>query len=435
MNYMPEMLPLDSAIDGDDNTALAFSFPEFDNRKFYGMAGDVARLASANSEADPMAVYCSFLAMTAAMLGRFKYIQIGDTRHYARVFWALVGASSRARKGTSFKPVRRIIRKTEEIYLKRSRDPAFRSLAIADGGLSSAEGLIYQVRDESEQKTGKDERPLWDGVDDKRLLVVEEELANVLKISQREGNTLSPLLRKAWDGGDLAPMTKNNRLKATDPHINVLSHITQFELKQMMAEADLHNGLANRFLWASVRRTRKLAFPQPMDDDAVLQIAVRLSDALTKSSSPGVVLFTLEARNFWEHKYHEVSTDKTGLIGSVTSRAEAYVMRLSLLFALLDSSDLIDVRHIQAAIDLIDFCNESVEFIFTTPAEAEEGTDADKLLLALACGALTQTEVSKLFSGHKTRRELSQMLTDLQALNKIKSVKEPGSKKVIWQII
>jgi len=44
------------------------------------------------------------------------------------------------------------------------------------------------------------------GIDDKRLLVAESEFANVLKVMTREGNTLSPVLRGAWDSGDLRSM-------------------------------------------------------------------------------------------------------------------------------------------------------------------------------------------------------------------------------------
>ena len=124
------------------------------------------------------------------------------------------------------------------------------------------------------------------------------------------------------------------------------------------------------------------------------------------------MIFSDDARKFWEEKYLKVSTDKTGLIGSVTSRSEAHVMRLSLLFCLLDGVLVIEQQHIQAAIDLVEFCNESVEFIFSTPAESETGTDSDKLIRALGESSMTQTEVSKLFSGHKSKRKLTVMLTD-----------------------
>jgi hypothetical protein len=122
-------------------------------------------------------------------------------------------------------------------------------------------------------------------------------------------------------------------------------------------------------------------------------------------------------------------------MGSITSRSEAYVLRLSLLFCLLDGLSEIEKRHIQAGIELIEFCNSSVEYIFSTPAESEAGTDADRLLVALDKSPMTQTEVSKLFSGHKTRRELTELLTDLQTLNKIQSSRQPGTKKVIWSKI
>ena len=428
----------ESSLDGnlapnEEHSPLAFEFPTMDKNKYYGIAAEVAKLATENSEADPMAVYISFLTASSALLGQNKYLQIGETKHYARLFVALVGASSRARKGTSFKPVERIIRKAEEVFNKRAKSP-LSSLVFANGGVSSAEGLIYQVRDESEKKD-KNGEPEWEAVDDKRLLVVEEEFANVLKVSQREGNTLSPLLRKAWDGADLAPMTKNNRLKASEPHINILAHITQYELKCMMSDSDIHNGLANRFIWASVRRTKKLAFPEQMNSDGVYQLAIKLSDALGKAQQQKQVSLDKKAREFWAIQYTYISEDKSGIIGSSTSRSEAQVMRLSLLFCLLDGLDIISQCHIQAAIALVEFCNFSVEFIFSTPMDAEKGSDADKLLNALRQRQMTQTEVSKLFSGHKSRSELSLLLTDLQSLNKIRQIKVEGSKKVIWALV
>jgi hypothetical protein len=84
---------------------------------------------------------------------------------------------------------------------------------------------------------------------------------------------------------------------------------------------------------------------------------------------------------------------------------------------------------------LMAFCNASVEFIFSTPAESEAGTDADKLLKALAKKPMTQSEISRLFNGHKTKCQLTQLLTDLQALNKIKCTQQPGTKTVMWEKI
>ncbi|MEI6069548.1 MAG: DUF3987 domain-containing protein [Methylococcaceae bacterium] len=278
-------------------------------------------------------------------------------------------------------------------YTARFNEKKLKKLAIFDGGLSSAEGLIYEVRDVAEQTTGKDKTPLWEAVVDKRLLVVEEELGSILKIIQRKGSTLSATLRKAWDGGDFAPSTKNKRMRATDPHINVLAHITQFELKSLKLDAEIHNGFANRFLWICVRRTKKLPFPKEMNDSEVFNLAIRLSDALNKFEDEQLVKFSFEARRYWRKQYNVVSTDTFGLMGSITARNEAHVVRLSLLFCLLDGLNKIEKRHMQAAADLVEFCNLSAEYIFSTPEESEADTDADKLLKELAKKQMTQTEV------------------------------------------
>ena len=83
------------------------------------------------------------------------------------------------------------------------------------GGLSSGEGLIYAVRDERyESKPIREDGQVIDyedvlvdeGATDKRLMLIEEELSQGLKVMAREGNILSAIVRQAWDGGNLTPV-------------------------------------------------------------------------------------------------------------------------------------------------------------------------------------------------------------------------------------
>src|SRR5262249_29432197 len=135
------------------------------------------------------------------------------------------------------------------------------------GGLSSGEGLIYNVRDpqwkkEPVKKGGHvgdyEDVRVDEGESDKRLLIVEPEFAAVLTVANREGNTLSEIIRQAWDDGRLSPLTKNNPLKATGAHISILAHITTQELLVRLDDTSKANGFANRFLWALVRRSKEL---------------------------------------------------------------------------------------------------------------------------------------------------------------------------------
>jgi Protein of unknown function (DUF3987) len=98
------------------------------------------------------------------------------------------------------------------------------------------------------------------GVPDKRLLVVEPELASVLEQTRPEGNTLSATLRQAWDGGKLDTLVKNCRATATEVHVSVIGHITPEELRRKLTATEQANGFANRFLWIYARRSKELAW-------------------------------------------------------------------------------------------------------------------------------------------------------------------------------
>jgi hypothetical protein len=66
-------------------------------------------------------------------------------------------------------------------------------------GLSSGEGLVWAVRDPTEQDPG---------ARDPRLLAIEPEFASVLKSATREISTLSRTLRSAWDSRPLQLLTR-----------------------------------------------------------------------------------------------------------------------------------------------------------------------------------------------------------------------------------
>jgi len=76
------------------------SWPIMESKATHGIVGRIARLATANSEADP-AVIATTLTWAAAEFGRCQFIFICDDKHHSRHFCGIVGQSSRARKGTS----------------------------------------------------------------------------------------------------------------------------------------------------------------------------------------------------------------------------------------------------------------------------------------------------------------------------------------------
>ena len=178
--------------------------------------------------------------------------------HGTNLFTVMVGETAKGRKGSSRGHIHELFSRIDPVWANT------RNM----GGLSSGEGLIWAVRDPIEKTeaikekgryTGEYETVIVDaGVDDKRLLVFEPEFASVLKVMVREGSTLSPLVRQAWDTGNLRTMVKNNPAVATGAHISILGHVTKDELLKYLSDTEAGNGFANRFMWFCVRRSQVL---------------------------------------------------------------------------------------------------------------------------------------------------------------------------------
>lgn len=229
-------------------------------RRLPGIVGEFVGLATENSEADPAAVLATFLPRFGVEVGSGPHMWVGDTPHRCRLASVIVGASSKSRKGTSGTPVKRLFSTDPHTDTVPPYIPAHTTA----GPFSSGEGIIYLVRDEIEKWSDKlQEWIVTDpGIDDKRLFILDEEFAGVMANTKREGNTLSMIIRRIWDSGNLAPIIKNNRITATCAHIGWVSHITLFELNSRLDESEAFNGFANRILWVCAKRFKLV--PEPV---------------------------------------------------------------------------------------------------------------------------------------------------------------------------
>jgi hypothetical protein len=217
---------------------------------YYGIAGELVRAIEPHSEADPAAILIQFLVCAGNAIGRGPYFPIEADQHRTNLFAVLVGETSQGRKGTSLGWAKRTT---------VAADPSWENGITS--GLASGEGLIHAVRDTRYGVDKKGEQIVVDeGVVDKRLLVVEEEFARVLRVGSREGNILSSVVRDAWDGKTLRGLSKNSPSKASGAHISIIGHITREELLANMSGGDATNGVGNRFLWVFVKRSKLLPF-------------------------------------------------------------------------------------------------------------------------------------------------------------------------------
>ncbi|HEV2766031.1 MAG TPA: hypothetical protein VGV38_23810, partial [Pyrinomonadaceae bacterium] len=403
-----------AAVDNRDSALRrATPLPELHRPALYGLAGDFVRLVEPHTEADPAALLVQFLVAFGNCVGRTPHFAVEADRHYGNLFAVLVGTTASGRKGTSWGHVKRVFESVDEDW---ARD-------CVVSGLSSGEGLIWAVRDPIEQckpvkergrATGQYENFVADrGVSDKRALVIESEFASVLRAQGREGNTLSAVIRQAWDDGNLRSLTKNSPARATDAHVSVIGHITGEELQRCLGEVERFNGYVNRFLWVFSRRSKFLPEGGSADEEDFAGIVRRLSHAVGFARRSYELRRDEEARDLWRDLYRDLSTRPAGLFGAVTARAAPQVMRLSMLYALLDESNLIQRAHLEAALALWRYSEDSVRYLF---GERTGDQLADAALAALREAGergLTRTELNGVFHGHRKREEIERALSIL----------------------
>jgi hypothetical protein len=370
---------------------------------FHGLTGEVVRLIDPSSEADPPAVLLQFLVGFGNAVGSGLSVLADGHFHHANEYAVTVGDTSRARKGTSWRRVRPILAHV---------DPDWADNRIAHG-LSSGEGLIWEIRDPihgTDKKTGA--VILTDaGVIDKRVLVVEQEFGNVLRVLSREGNTLSGVMRLGWDGdATLRTMVKNNPARASHPHVSLIGHITQQELAKYLSHVEIFNGLGNRILWGCVRRSKRLPFGGTIDGGSILKLGIRLTSAADHARAVGVIKWTSSGKMLWETQYDALTESRPGLWGATTSRAEAHVLRLAMIFAVLDKSEEIADTHVLAALAVWRYCDRSAAYLF---GGSVGDRDADAILDALRAklNGMTRTEIRReVFHDHKTSEDVARAL-------------------------
>ena len=287
------------------------------------------------------------------------------------------------------------------------------------GTLSSGEGLAYAVRDAQykEEPVKQGGKPTGDmqticvdsGVEDKRLFLVQSEFGAVLRVMEREGNSLSGVLRDAWDGKDLTPMTKANRVKATAPHIAIVGHVTKDELLRNLNSTEACNGFGNRFVWVAVQRSKELPFPSAPESEAVQTLSRRVAQQIQAGRTMSTFTLSDRARAAWLALYHDLSAERPGLAGDLLGRAEAQVMRLAGLYALLDGVPVIDSTHLAPACALWSYAEASTRYIF---GDSTGDPIADTILRALRVNqSLDETHISALFGRNVSSSRLGQAKT------------------------
>ena len=339
----PEPVPSTSAEPADD-------WPVLSDAALYGLVGDIVRAIEPETEADLAGVLVTLLTCLGNAIGNRPSFSVGGGTHHANLFACLVGETSSG-KGQAWDVAD---------YLMRKVDADWRKDSIAYG-LSSGEGLVERLADPVDEQG-----ELLLAPEVKRLLCLETEFSRPITAMRREGNTLSPLLRSAWDGQTLEVLTRGkSKLRASNAYVSIVAHITPSELAKLLSDSvETTNGFSNRFLWTLVRSSKDL--PSGGDISVLDRFVEPLQQAIARARTISAMVRTPEAEKRWNDAY---SWLKNASIRA-TERGRPQVLRLAMLFACLDSSPNITHHHLEAALVVWRYCDDSARLIFASADEA-----------------------------------------------------------------
>ena len=386
--------------------------PPIPEAAFYGLAGAITKKLDPCTEAHPMGILIGLLVAFGNLIGRCAYIKIEDTKHYTNEYAVNVGESSRSRKGTGRNRVNKLMEQVDPEWAKNRHI----------SGIGSGEIIVHQVRDartvcEIDKKTGIVRNVILPGVDDKRLLVNIGEFQGILAICHRPDTTLSVVLRNGWDSLPMANLVKTDPAKCQEPHLSLDADTTATELSDQLNQVEKHNGFANRILWVCVWRTKYL----PMgggDMDWSAEIP-QLREAAEFARGLQRVYLDEQANLKWKRTiYPKLEREVPGAtVGAITSRASAHTLRLALIFALLDKSDHVRVEHLDAALAVWQYCEDSVYAIFGDMLSPDQRQLLDFLAKS---GEATKTQIMHdCFKRNRSAKAIEYDLTVLKSQDRV----------------
>lgn len=366
-----------------------------DAAAYHGVLGEIVAAVTPLTEADPVAILGSLLVSVGACMGHGRFIYQGSQQS-ANLFVALVGDSSHGRKGTAASVARDVM---------QAAYPEWEKLVVS--GLGSGEGLIGYLKKVQDTEH--------------RAIVMESEFGRLLTVMAREGSTLSPVVREAWDGVPMGRFLAREQSIVTWHHVAIAAHVTVVELQQKLTSTDAANGFGNRFMWLAVRRSKLVPFPES-PRVVVKPFVGHLASAIDAAQQPGELKLSEAAAERWEALYAEAAARKRlGLFGALLARTEAQIIRLALLYALIDRSAVVDLVHLEAAEALWAFNERSVLHIF---GSSTGDRHADALREYLREGAL-EWESAKRALGLRSAADLSEAVALLVSLGIAETVTAP----------
>lgn len=421
-NSVIKIIPVAGA-EGNLNNVIKIITPVLGDAAYHGPIGEFIHGIGPYTEATDAGLLAHSLAAAGFLAGPGFYVHAGS-KQPARVNFVVVGPTSTGRKGTAASVVDEVGQRVDpELWTRRRVS-----------GLSSGEGLIEKLADYYEKKDDGTTKRIYV---EKRLLVVEPEFSRLLANIRREGNIVSQVIREAYDTGFLSTLTVKPRI-AAGAHVSIVAHITLEELAARFGHIEMANGFGNRFGWILSKSEKVLPHTEPFPEALFFEIEKRLRTLQTygNEKQSRCVALTTNAQKLWVEWYPHLRADRPGMVGAMTARGSSMVLRLALVYALVDNAKgSIGPAHLKAAKAVWEFSCTCAAQLFGSAAVDSLST---KVLDLLLNGPMTRTKFNSHLSADQKEQIdgcLSQLESEGRITKSVKKAKGAGRPAVQYALV
>ncbi|WP_327294468.1 DUF3987 domain-containing protein [Streptomyces sp. NBC_01197] len=315
----------------------------------YGPIGKAVKAVEPQTEADPIGVLASVLAMYSAALN--GTVRLSDGKPVA-VWTVLAGRSSIGRKGTALKAARGILEPAIGGFLD----------SRTEGGISSGPSLTQKLYEKEEDTAGTE------GGLDGRVLIIDEEWSENLK-RVRRCPTFSTKLRACWDGTTIRHTTKQESMVVERPVLGFHTHITPGEWSKYVGAVDALGGSFNRLLPVVVERSKML----PWDHTPVFPETPELREAYDWArKTERTMTLNKEAGKRWDEIRAAIEDRISSMSESLScyvERSAEQVLRVAAVLTAAQMKISINRKAVDAAWAFVQYSMRSVEKLVRDAAQ------------------------------------------------------------------
>lgn len=388
--------------DDEEEISIAESeqLPEF---VFDNPIGKYCLQNDAYTEANIESVFLQSMEIFGNWIGRDVSYRINNSMIRANGFLVVVGTTARGRKGTAFKDAMAPYN-LEDVHVADYR------ANMVGTGIASGEAVVARVADAGASGDG-------------RFLAHYPEIHAMLAALHRENSSLGSMLREAYDGNPISVLTKKDPLVASRPHVSLLMHTTEADIRGVLSSQAARNGLLNRMLFFKAANGKLLPRPGVLDEGRIRELLDELI-LCREWAIDREITWSAEAEEAWDAVYLKYNTSRGDeLLDSMFQRATDYIIKYCLRFAILARSGTISLSHLHAALAIVERCiSDTIDIL---GRQSKEFDDKDKILqLIKDSTSITRSDISRLlFHNKHPMQDIKDQLRSLETTGKIKSQK------------